>query len=534
MVVTAHYLASEVGQEILQQGGNAYDAAVAVQFALAVVYPRAGNITGGGFAVIRTSNGDYNTLDFREKAPLAATRDMYLDEKGNVNDKLSRDGHLSVGVPGSVDGMVKLHKRYGRLPWGILLQPAINLARKGFTLSPSEANKLNDYRDRLLEINVGKHNIPYIADSLFSANDSLILPQLANTIERIQNQGRDGFYKGKTADALILEMRNHDGIISHQDLEQYTSIWRTPVIGEYRNHKIISMPPPSSGGIALLQLLKGAEKFNLNQYPFGSSEHIHTMIELERRVYADRSIWLGDPDFYEVPTQRLLSSDYINERFSDIQRDKKTDSQDIKAGKVDLIESFETTHLSIVDKEGNAIAITTTLNGNYGSKVYVESCGFLLNNEMDDFSAKVGHPNQFGLIGNDANAIAPEKRMLSSMTPTLVEKDNKLFMIVGSPGGSTIITSVFQNIINVIDFGMNIDEAVNAPRIHSQYLPDKVYYEPKALDETTKQELENMGHILIEQSSIGTMSNILVNDKGLVTGAADTIRHPDGSALLVD
>jgi len=533
MVVTAHYLASEVGQEILQQGGNAYDAAVAVQFALAVVYPRAGNITGGGFAVIRTSKGEYNALDFREKAPLAATRDMYLDEKGDANDKLSRDGHLSVGVPGSVDGMVRLHQRYGRLPWGILLQPAINLAKTGFPLTLSEANKLNNYRDRLLKINMGKQNIPYISDSLFSTKDSLFLPKLASTLERIQGEGRDGFYKGETADALILEMKNHNGIITRQDLEQYSSIWRSPVIGEYRNHKIISMPPPSSGGIALLQLLKGAEKFNLNQSSFGSSEHIHTMIELERRVYADRSIWLGDPDFYDVPTQRLLSQDYINERFSDIHSDKKTDSQDIKAGKVDLIESFETTHFSIIDKEGNAVAITTTLNGNYGSKVYVESCGFLLNNEMDDFSAKVGHPNQFGLIGNDANAIAPGKRMLSSMTPTLVEKDNELFMIVGSPGGSTIITSVFQNIINVIDFGMNIEDAVNSPRIHSQYLPDKVYYEPKALNETTKEELKKMGHILVEQNSIGTMSNILVNDKGIVTGAADTIRHPDGSALPV-
>lgn len=531
MVVTAHYLASEVGLEILKSGGNAFDAAVAVQFALAVVYPRAGNIGGGGFAVIRTANGEYNSLDFREKAPQAAFEDMYLDAEGNVISELSQKGHLAVGVPGSVDGMVQLHQKYGKLSWNILLEPAIRLAGEGVVLSELEAKKLNDYRDQIARQNLNKHRNPYIREAIFCKGDTLKNPDLHDVLIRIQNLGRRGFYEGPTANLIVDEMEKQGGLISHLDLQNYHSVWRKPLIGEYRQHKIICMPPPSSGGIALLQLLKGAENFPLRKYGFGSFEHLHLMIELERRVYADRATWLGDPDFYSVPTNRLISNEYLDHRFSDIEMNRKTDSQMIKAGNVELIESFETTHFSIVDQEGNVAAVTTTLNGNYGSKVVVEGGGFFLNNEMDDFSCKPGSPNQFGLVGGKANSIQPNKRMLSSMTPTIIEKDGALRMVLGSPGGSTIITSVFQNIINFIDFDMAPQDVVNAPRIHSQWLPDEVYAEPGAISDEVKKELKNLGHHIEQQNVIGMMANIFVDKSGRFIGVADRLRHDDCRAI---
>ncbi|MPQ46498.1 gamma-glutamyltransferase [Marinifilum sp. N1E240] len=531
MVVTAHFLASEVGADILKQGGNAFDAAVAVQFALAVVYPRAGNIAGGGFAVIRTADGKYNTLDFREKAPLAAYENMYVDSSGNALTNLGQKGHLAVGVPGSVDGMCELHKKYGSIQWEKLLQPAIDFAGNGIKLTELEANKLNDYRERILTQNSGKKEIRYVKDTLFLKGDILLQPELKETLKRIQLDEREGFYGGKTAELLISEIQNGNGIITNEDLKNYKAVWREALVGKYRDCKIISMPPPSSGGIALIQLLKGAEKFELRNYGFASMEHFHIMTELERRVYADRATWLGDPDFYDVPTSRLISDVYLDERFSDISIDKKSDSQEIKAGEVNVIESFETTHFSIADKAGNAIAITTTLNGNYGCKVVVDGAGFLLNNEMDDFSIKPGVPNQFGLVGGMANAIQPEKRMLSSMTPTIVEKDGELRMVLGTPGGSTIITSVFQNIINAMEFEMTPQECVNAPRIHSQWLPDEIYIEPNAIDNVTRERLEKMGHVIIDMSKIGMMANIFVQENGDVIGCADTIRHKDSKAI---
>jgi gamma-glutamyltranspeptidase/glutathione hydrolase len=531
MVVTAHYLASDVGCDILKQGGNAYDAAVAVQFALAVVYPRAGNIAGGGFAVLRTADGDYNTLDFREKAPLRAHERMYLDDNNNVVEDLSQMGHLAVGVPGTVDGMAELHRKYGKLTWEELLKPAIQLAKHGVIMSELEASKLNDYRERILKVNSDNNLNPYVKRELFKKGDTLINTQLASCLERILEKGRKGFYEGTTADLIVSEMKEHNGIIDYEDLKSYQSVWRPAITGTYRNCKVISMPPPSSGGIALIQLLNGAEQHDMNKYKFGSFEHLHLMVELERRVYADRATWLGDPDFYEVPDEKLVSENYLQERFEGVLFSQKTNSQDVKAGTVELIESFETTHFSIVDKEGNAIAITTTLNGNYGSKVVVNGAGFFLNNEMDDFSIKPGYPNQFGLVGGKANAIEPGKRMLSSMTPTIVEKDGELFMILGSPGGSTIITSVFQNILNVVDFNMSAQEAVNAPRIHSQWLPDKVYVEPTALNESTRKKMEAMGHLIQDQSSLGMMANIAVSMEGRFIGAADTIRHRDSKAI---
>ena len=531
VVVSAHYMASEIGKDILKQGGNAFDAAVAVQFALAVVYPRAGNIGGGGFAVIRTSDGEYSSLDFREKAPKAASTNMYLDSLGNVIHGLSQIGHLAVGVPGSVDGMEKLHQKYGKLPWSKLLQPAIDLAGKGVKFTRLEAEKMNAYRERIYKVNSNKDACCYVRKNDFKEGEVVVNKDLEEVLIRIRDLGREGFYIGKTADLIVSEIQAGNGLITHEDLKDYKSVWRPALVGKFRDCKVISMPPPSSGGIALLQLLKGAEKLDLKKYNYGSFEHMHLMVELERRVYADRATWLGDPDFCCVPTKKLISNDYLNHRFSDIKINSKSDSQDIKAGAVEVIESFETTHFSIVDKNGNAIAITTTLNGNYGSKVIVKGAGFFLNNEMDDFSIKPGVPNQFGLVGDKANAIEPEKRMLSSMTPTIVEKDNRLFMVTGSPGGSTIITSVFQNVVNAVEFGLNPQECVNAKRIHSQWLPDKVYVEPEALSESVKDKMEDLGHKIQEQSRIGMMANIQVTKEGLLYGAADTLRHKDSRAI---
>lgn len=456
---------------------------------------------------------------------------MYLDANGNVIEGLSEIGHLAVGVPGSVDGMVKLHEKYGRLSWEKLVQPAIDLAKNGVILTALEADKLNAYRERINKVNSGKINCCYLRKTDFKKGEVIKNPELENVLIRIKEQGRKGFYEGETAELIISEMQRGKGLISKEDLLEYKAVWRPALIGKYRDCKLISMPPPSSGGIALLQLLKGAEEFNLGQYQFGSFEHIHLMVELERRVYADRATWLGDPDYCSVPVNKLLSEEYLVNRFSNISMDNKSNSQEIKAGNVEVIESFETTHFSVVDQWGNAVSVTTTLNGNYGSKVIVEGGGFFLNNEMDDFSIKPGVPNQFGLVGGKANAIEPEKRMLSSMAPTIVEKNGKLFMVTGSPGGSTIITSVFQNIINAVEFKMNPQNCVNAPRIHSQWLPDKVYAETDAISPTVKRNLQDLGHTIQEQSRIGMMANIAVNEDGLLVGAPDTLRHKDSRAI---
>lgn len=520
MVVTAHPLASEVGARILAQGGNAFDAAIAVQFALAVVYPRAGNIAGGGFAVYRKTNGEVGSLDFREKAPIAAYPDMYLDKSGNVIPKLSSFGGLSSGVPGSVDGMIEMHRKLGSLPFSVLIQPAIDLAEKGFALTPSEAKKLNDSQSLLLQAN--DSTCYFYKKEKWKTVDTIILPALANTLKLIRDKGRDGFYGGQTAQYLIEEIHSAGGIITQTDLDNYRSVWRKPLVGNYKEYKVITMPPPSSGGIALLQLLTGSERYNFKDFGFNSSKSVHIMTELERRVYADRAEYLGDPDFIDVPVSKLLDSSYIHKRFLDISLDSKTDSKCIKEGKVDKIESFETTHFSIVDKDQNAVGITTTLNGNYGSKVFVEKAGFFLNNEMDDFSIKSGVPNQFGLIGNKANAIAPGKRMLSSMTPTIIEKGNKLFMVVGSPGGSTIITTVYQTILDVLEYGMDMQQAVDAKKTHHQWLPDIITYEKNGLDPLVISQLEQLGHKLEAIGSIGKVDAVLILPDGTMQGGADS------------
>ena len=401
-------LASQVGIDIMKKGGNAFDAAIAVQFALAVVFPPAGNIGGGGFAVLREANGEVATLDFREKAPKAADRNMYLDKEGNIIPKSSTIGRLACGVPGSVDGMFELHAKYATMPMEELLQPAINLADQGFLLTANEANNLNRFQKEFREYN--DWDLPVLKDTPWEEGDSISYPGLALTLALIRDFGRAGFYEGIVADQIVKEVRSGGGLITMDDLASYKSKWRDPVLGNYRGYEIISMPPPSSGGVAVIQLLQGAEQYPLKEWGHNSTESIHALVELERRVYADRATYLGDPDFYDVPVDMLLSSEYNKERFSNISMNEKTPSSEIKEGNVEIIESVETTHFSVVDSEGNAVGITTTLNSFFGNKVMVKGAGFFLNNEMDDFSSKPGFPNQFGLVGGEANAIEPEKR----------------------------------------------------------------------------------------------------------------------------
>jgi gamma-glutamyltranspeptidase/glutathione hydrolase len=519
MVSSAHPEATVIGVEILKKGGNAFDAAIAVQFALSVCYPVAGNISGGGFALYRKADGELGALDFREKAPKEAHRDMFLDKKGEVTENASLLGHLAIGVPGTVDGMVRLHEKYGKLPWEELIEPSILLANRGFALANWDANRLNIAKENFLKVN--EKDFVFLKDSLWMAGDSIKLPELANTLKIIQKNKRDGFYKGEIAQYLLDEIKRGKGIISQSDLDDYQAVWRKPITANYKGYTIITMPLPSSGGIVLLQMLKGTESYPLKTWGHSSPKHLHLIAELTRRAYADRASFYGDPDFVQVPVDTLMSDNYLKHRFSDISLDKKTSSQDIKEGNVQLIESYETTHFSIVDAFGNAVAITTTLNGYFGSKVFVKKGGFFLNNEMDDFSVKVGHPNQFGLVGNEANAIQPEKRMLSSMTPTIVEKDGKLKMLLGSPGGSTIITGVYQVIVNVIDFDMTLLEAVNSPRMHAQWLPDQITLEENRFSDTTIIPLQNLRHPINYVPVLCMITGILVHEDNTLEGVAD-------------
>ncbi|STD52881.1 gamma-glutamyltransferase [Empedobacter falsenii] len=518
-VVTAHPEASKVGVEILKKGGNAIDAAIAVQFALAVVYPNAGNIGGGGFLVYRDAKGKTDALDYREKAPLKASEDMYWDKNGNAITDLSLYGQFAAGVPGTVDGMVKAHEKYGKLNWIELVQPAISLAQKGFKITKQQANELTNKHNDFVKYNSKTNALT--SKSSWKEGDLLIQKDLANTLKLIQQKGRAGFYEGKTADLIVKEMKRGNGIISHEDLKQYQSVWRTPVSGNYKGLKVISMPPPSSGGIALVSLFQSIEDYPINKWGFQADSTIQVMVEAERRVYADRAEHLGDPDFIKVPQKQLLDKSYNVNRMKDFSFDKATPSSAIKAGEIIGKESMETTHYVIVDKDGNAASVTTTLNNSYGSLVVVEGAGFLLNDEMDDFSVKPGTPNLYGLVGGKANAIEPSKRMLSSMTPSILEKDGKLFMVVGTPGGSTIITSVFQAILNVVDFGMTMQEAVAAPRFHHQWLPDQIDYEPNAISENVRESLKQKGYTLKERKPYGRVEGILVNTDGTYQAGAD-------------
>jgi len=520
MVVSAHPAASEIGVEILKKGGNAVDAAVATGFALAVCYPAAGNIGGGGFMVFRFKDGTTTTIDYREKAPAKGHRDMYLDSLNEVIEDMSLYTHAASGVPGSVDGMIEAHKKYGKLPFEQVIQPAIDLAENGFYLAEKQADRMNSRREYF--INLNKEMPVFVKDSgEWKKGDILVQKDLAKTLRLIKEKGRDGFYKGETADRIVAEVKTGNGLITLEDLENYHSVWREPIIGDYKGYKIISMGPPSSGGIALMQLLKMVEPYSLQNWPANDINTIHLMVEAERRVYADRATHLGDKDFYPVPTEHLLNSDYLVSKMSDFNPQLASLSENVIAGNFVPHESEETTHYSVIDKWGNAVSVTTTLNGSYGSRIVVSETGFLLNNEMDDFSIKPGYPNMYGLVGGEANAIEGGKRMLSSMTPTIIEKDGELFMVVGSPGGSTIITSVFQNIINVIDKGMGMQESVSAPRFHHQWLPELVYYEEDGFPFELVKELEKRGHKMKERSSIGRVDAILILPDGRLEGGAD-------------
>ena len=530
MVSSAHPISSKIGLDILKNGGNAFDAAIAVHFALSVVYPNAGNIGGGGFLVYRLNNGDLGTLDFREKAPEKSYRDMYIDiveGELKVDDKRSKIGHLASGVPGSVDGMVKIYEKFSTVDWKDLLEPSIKVAREGFGVTEKQAKGLNNVKKSLISAN--DHPIPFVKEDQWKVGDILTQKNLANTLEEIKKSKRDGFYKGAVAELIINEMDSGGGIITQSDLDNYSSLWREPVIGYFKNHKIISMGPPSSGGIALVQLLYGAELLETKNYDHNSLKYINTIAEIESRVYADRATHLGDPDFFNVPQKSLLDKDYLLYRFSEIESNIKTPSSEVKEGSFDGIESEETTHFSIVDKYGNAVAVTTTINGGYGSKVVVEGAGFLLNNEMDDFSVKPGYPNMFGLVGGEANSIEPNKRMLSSMTPTIIEKNDNLFMVVGTPGGSTIITSVFQTILNVIDYGMGMQEAVDSKKFHHQWLPDVLAVEENTFSDELRNDLTQIGHKVMERKTLGRMDCILVREDGTLEGGAD--KRGDNIAL---
>ncbi len=519
MVVSANLLSSLVGIKILQKGGNAIDAAVATEFALAVCFPEAGNIGGGGFMVIRTNDGKSDVIDYREKAPLLASRNMFLDKSGNVKVGLSTGTHLASGVPGTVDGLITAHSRYGKLSFKDVIQPSIDLAENGFILTREQAEDFNSNRSKFVARNSGK--TAFVKDSLWKEGEIMIQKDLSETLKRIRDYGRDGFYSGRTAHLLLREMKKGNGIMSERDLSEYKSVLRVPLYSDYKGYKIITVPPPSSGGIILLQLLGMVEPFPIREWGFNSIQTIHLMVEAERRAFADRSEFMGDPESMIVTVNQLVNKKYLINRMSNYNKNEATPSSQTTHGYPEQHESEETTHYSVVDSKGNAVSVTTTLNDTFGNSIVVDSAGFLLNNQMDDFSVKPGVPNMYGLVGGDVNSIQPGKKMLSSMTPAIVEKDGKLFLVVGSPGGSTIPTSVFQVIVNVLDFGMSLEEAVDAARFHHQWLPELVYFEKNRIDSLAYQKLTNMGYELKVRSSIGRVNAIMLLPDGKKVSGAD-------------
>ena len=520
MVVSAKEEASQIGLAILKKGGNAFDAMIATELALAVAYPNAGNIGGGGFMVYRLGSGERGALDYREKAPAKAYRDMYLDKNGKVIADKSTLGALAVGVPGTIAGIFEVYQKFGSLPIGELIQPAIDLARNGVLITELQANS---YMNKNVELIKQANNYVTPFENGWKAGERFKYEELAQTLERIRDNGSYEFYNGETAKRIVSYVQELGGILSLDDLRNYRAQWRKPITFTYKDYIISSMPLPSSGGICLAQILKSVEPYNIGQYPHNGEQYIQLLVEAERRAYADRAYYMGDADFVKVPTQQLLSPDYLKERMSSFSWDKASKSTEIAHGKIAGYESDETTHYSIVDRFGNAVAVTTTLNTNYGSKVYVKGGGFFLNNQMDDFSIKPGEPNTYGLVGSEKNAIAPNKRMLSSMSPTIIEKDGKLFMVIGTPGGSTIITSVLQCFLNVAEYGMTMQQSVSKPRFHHQWLPDDVMYEPKGFAPEVIAHLKAKGYKPREENFviIGKVDAILVQPDGTLEGGAD-------------
>ncbi|WP_276392299.1 gamma-glutamyltransferase [Eudoraea chungangensis] len=519
MVVSAREEASKIGLEILKQGGNAFDAMVATELALAVAYPFAGNLGGGGFMVYRKNDGSIGALDYREKAPIAAKRDMYLDSLGNVIPGKSIYGGLSIGVPGTIAGVFETHRAFGSLPIKEIIAPIIELAETGVVVTKKQALRLEKYREAILR-ETGEQTHFY---NQCIEGDTLRYQALAETLKQISKEGLGGFYEGPVADKLVDFIQDKGGIITKKDLLSYNAAWRQPVVFNYKDLKLISMSPPSSGGVTLYQMFKMMEPYKLSDYGHNSQKYVQLFTEAARRAYADRNYFLGDPDFVDIPLDVLLTKSYVENRMDNFSFDKATSSSDIGHGQIKIMESQETTHYSIVDKEGNAVSVTTTLNGAYGSKIYCDELGFFLNNEMDDFSAKPGAPNMFGLTGAEANSIAPGKRMLSSMTPTIVEKDDQLYMVVGSPGGSTIITAVAQTIMNVYEFDLSMQEAVNAPRLHHQWKPDYIIFETEGFSEDLKDGLKSVGYKINTDPTpiLGKVDAIKVLVNGSLEGGAD-------------
>ncbi|RZJ70103.1 gamma-glutamyltransferase [Flavobacterium sp.] len=518
MVVSAKKEASDIGLQVMKNGGNAFDAMIATQLALTVAYPYAGNISGGGFMVYRKANGETGTLDFREVAPKASNKDMFLDSDGNVIAGKSTETAFSVGVPGSLAAIFDVHEKFGKTPMEKLIAPSIALAEKGIVLTQKDIDQIEANQKDIIRLN-GNQTI--YAQS-YKVGDVIKFPALAETLRRISKNGRDECYKGETAQKLIGYISKKGGIMTLEDLSDYKTVWREPIAFRYKNLNIITMRPPSSGGICLAQIFRSIEDYDLKKLGHNSEKYIQLLTEAERRSYADRNHFLGDPDFVKIPVAELLDKKYLKRRMNSFNFEKATSSTDVSHGEIAFSESDETTHFSIVDQFGNAVSVTTTLNGAFGSKLYCDELGFFLNNEMDDFSAKPGVANYFGLTGSKANAIAPGKRMLSSMTPTIIEKDGKLFLVLGTPGGSTIITSVLQTILNVHEFGMDMQQAVDAKRLHHQWLPDVIIAEPGALSDEKTKNLEAKGYKVDAKfwPIIGKVDAILVRkDKSLEAGA---------------
>jgi len=525
MVVSAREEASKIGIKILKKGGNAFDAMMATELALAVSYPSAGNIGGGGFMVYRMSDGTIGALDYRERAPIKSSRDMYLDDNDNIIEGLSMIGALSIGVPGTIAGIFEAHERFGKLEIEEIISPVIDLAKNGFVITENQQMRINENRKYFQLANKSK----ILFDDNFKKNDTIRNHKLAATLERIMVNGKNEFYHGETAKKLVEFINQNGGIISLEDLKIYKPIWRDPITFNYDGLKIISMSPPSSGGICINQIMTMIEPYNLKSFGHNSINYIKLLVEAERRSFADRSHFLGDPDFISIPTKMLTSKDYLENRMVDFSFEEPTDSNKIGYGDILIPEANETTHYSIVDQFGNAIAVTTTLNGTFGSKLFADELGFFLNNEMDDFSSKPGFPNMYGLIGGEANKIEPKKRMLSSMSPTIVEKDGELYMTLGTPGGSTIITSVVQTILNVHEFEMTMNEAVNSPRFHHQWKPDSIRIELDYFDRDVIEGLLKLGYRLNDKGTIGRVDGILIRDDKMLEGGAD--KRGDDTAL---